>query len=228
MKWHMQYLHHVHILMWTNINTFVYICLHKTPTHVWTQDKYHKYHKYHKYPHMCGYIFVYIQIFFVIFVLSTYWCRQIWTHLCIFAYIRHPHICGHKTNITNITNIHTYPHMCGYIFVYIQIFFVTFVLCRQISTHVCIFVICVWCIHTCVYICDTGWRRLIGSPKLQIILHKRATKCRSLLRKMTYKDKGSYESSPPCICLMYSHMCGYLWQTYLWMEWLRLVGSFKL
>jgi len=45
----------------------------------------------------------------------------------------------------------------------------------------------------------TEWRRLIGSPKLQIIIHKRAIKCRSLLRKMTYKDKGSYESSPPCI-----------------------------
>jgi len=34
---------------------------------------------------------------------------------------------------------------------------------------------------------------------LQIIFHKRATKYRALLRKMTYKDKGSYESSPPCI-----------------------------
>jgi len=45
---------------------------------------------------------------------------------------------------------------------------------------------------------STGWRRLIGSPKLQIIFHKRATKYRSLLQKMTYKDKGSYESSPPC------------------------------
>ena len=44
----------------------------------------------------------------------------------------------------------------------------------------------------------TGRRRLIGSPKLQIIFHKRATKYRSLLRKMTYKDKGSCESSPPC------------------------------
>ena len=44
----------------------------------------------------------------------------------------------------------------------------------------------------------TGWRRLIGSPKLQFIFHKRATKYRSRLRKMTYKDKGSYESSPPC------------------------------
>jgi len=47
----------------------------------------------------------------------------------------------------------------------------------------------------------TGWRRLIGSLKLQIIFHKRATKYRSLLHKMTYKDKGSYESSPPCTFL---------------------------
>jgi len=46
-------------------------------------------------------------------------------------------------------------------------------------------------------VCHTGWRRLIGSPKLQIIFHKRATKYRSLLLKMTYKDKGSYASSPP-------------------------------
>jgi len=47
----------------------------------------------------------------------------------------------------------------------------------------------------------TGWRRLIGSPKLQIIFHNRATRHRSLLRKMTYEDKGSYESSPPCTCV---------------------------
>ena len=53
----------------------------------------------------------------------------------------------------------------------------------------------------------TGWRRLIGSPKLQIIFHKRAIKYRSLLRKMTYKDKGSYESSPPCTTLPHTSMC---------------------
>jgi len=51
--------------------------------------------------------------------------------------------------------------------------------------------------HTC--LCEgAGWRRLIGFPQLQIIFHERATKYRSLLRKMTYKDNGSYESSPPC------------------------------
>ena len=52
----------------------------------------------------------------------------------------------------------------------------------------------------------TGWRRLTGSPKLQIIFHKRATKYRSLSRKMTYKDKGSYESSPPCTAPWYLGM----------------------
>ena len=47
--------------------------------------------------------------------------------------------------------------------------------------------------------CDwTGWRRLVGSPKLQIIFHKRPTKYSSLLQKMTYKDKGCHESLPPC------------------------------
>ena len=34
---------------------------------------------------------------------------------------------------------------------------------------------------------------------MHIIFHKRATKYRSLLRKMTYKEKGSYKSLPPCI-----------------------------
>jgi len=52
--------------------------------------------------------------------------------------------------------------------------------------------------RTYAYMYITGWQRLIGSPKLQIIFHKRATKYRSLLQKMTYKDKGSYETSPPC------------------------------
>jgi len=47
-------------------------------------------------------------------------------------------------------------------------------------------------------VASVEWRRLIGSFKLQIISHKRATKYRSLLREMTDKDKRSYESSPPC------------------------------
>ena len=46
---------------------------------------------------------------------------------------------------------------------------------------------------------STGCRRLIGLFKLQTVFRKRATKHRSLLRKMTYKDKAFYGSSPPCI-----------------------------
>ena len=46
---------------------------------------------------------------------------------------------------------------------------------------------------------DTGWRRLIGCLKLQVIFCKRATNYRALLRKVAYEDKPSYASSPPCI-----------------------------
>ena len=44
----------------------------------------------------------------------------------------------------------------------------------------------------------TGWRRLIGCLKLQVIFRKRATNYRALLRKMTYEDKASYDFTPPC------------------------------
>ena len=68
---------------------------------------------------------------------------------------------------------------------------------------------------------------MIGSPKLQIIFHKRATTYRALLRKMTYKDKGSYESSPPCMTHMFvwhiwniCHMCESCHIICLYMTWL--------
>ena len=38
---------------------------------------------------------------------------------------------------------------------------------------------------------DTGWRRLIGCLKLQVIFRKRVTNYRALLRKVTYEDKAS-------------------------------------
>jgi len=44
----------------------------------------------------------------------------------------------------------------------------------------------------------TGWRRHIGCLKLQVVFCKRATNYRALLQKMTYKDKASYDSTPPC------------------------------
>jgi len=43
----------------------------------------------------------------------------------------------------------------------------------------------------------TGWHRVIGCLKLQVIFCKRATNYRALLQKMTCKDKASYGSSQP-------------------------------
>ena len=45
---------------------------------------------------------------------------------------------------------------------------------------------------------STGWQRLTVCLKLQVIFHKRATNYKALLRKMTYKDKAYYDSTPPC------------------------------
>ena len=88
-------------------------------------------------------------------------------------------------------------------------------MCEYACPHICVYTeviysymwILKWCIHmrkdwSDLFVCvstdvrqtATGWRRT-----LQIIFDKRATKYRLLLWKMTYKDKGSYESSTPCI-----------------------------
>ena len=52
----------------------------------------------------------------------------------------------------------------------------------------------------------TGWRRLIGCLKLQVIFRKRATNYRALLRKMTCKDKASYDSIPSCTLYSSLHL----------------------
>jgi len=82
-----------------------------------------------------------------------------------------------------------------------------------VCTHSGRYFVCV-----CTHIVDTGRQRLIGSPKSQVIFHKRATKYRSLWRKMTYEDKGSYEFSPPCTVFVCVH-------TVVDTGWRRLVGS---
>jgi len=44
----------------------------------------------------------------------------------------------------------------------------------------------------------TEWRKVIGCLKSQVIFRTRASNYRALLRKMTYQDKASYDSMPPC------------------------------
>jgi len=43
---------------------------------------------------------------------------------------------------------------------------------------------------------DTRWRRLIGCLKLQVIIRQRDTNYKALLRKMTYRNKAPYASTP--------------------------------
>jgi len=58
-----------------------------------------------------------------------------------------------------------------------------------------------------IYNICTGYRRLIGSPKLQIIFHKRATKYRSLLRKWPIKIRNPVSlRHPVCITPTNWHM----------------------
>ena len=51
----------------------------------------------------------------------------------------------------------------------------------------------------------TGQQRCTGCLNLQISFRKRATNCRALLRKMTSKDKASYDSTPPGTPMGFCH-----------------------
>jgi len=57
----------------------------------------------------------------------------------------------------------------------------------------CIYLLLSWT-SKCGRMSITRWRRPVGCLQLQVIWHKRATNYRALLRKMTYKDKASYDS----------------------------------
>ena len=50
----------------------------------------------------------------------------------------------------------------------------------------------------CMYLLHAGCRRCTGCATVQVSFRQRATNYRALLRKMTYKDKASRASSPPC------------------------------
>jgi len=47
-------------------------------------------------------------------------------------------------------------------------------------------------------VAKTGWQRLTGCLKLQVVFRKRATKYRALLRKMIHEHKAPYASTLPC------------------------------
>jgi len=132
---------------------------------------------------------------------------------CISIHILSKHTLCIDTNILCENDVNVLTHFVGVritmssIHIYILCVYAVSVLTHAVGVRTTIYIHMQYtCTYTYTYIyiykrwwcCVTGWQRLIGSPKLQIIFHKRATKYRSLLRKMSYKDKGPYESSPPC------------------------------
>ena len=62
---------------------------------------------------------------------------------------------------------------------------------------------------------NTEWRRCIGCLKLQIAIRKTATNYRVLFREMTYENKATFASLPPCMkrTYMYEHVIcvSYMW-----------------
>jgi len=81
--------------------------------------------------------------------------------------------------------------------------------------------------------CSLKWSHMsYDGITCHVTLRKRASKFRALLRKMTYKDKGSNESSPPCtgIHKVESHVMsqGISCDITRDMGWLLLVGPLNL
>ena len=107
----------------------------------------------------------------------------------------HMHTCTHahthaRTHPHTHTRIHAHTHTCTH------------------HTHAYIHTVIRLLSHTCVCLSHTykhspclatGWRRPIACLISWITFRKLATNYRALLREMTYKDKASYGSSPPCI-----------------------------
>ena len=139
-------------------------------------------------------------------VVSTWW--DVNMKMCMLTYMLT--ICWQVSTWWRVSMNMSYRHtlmrwirqyaLSSWTYITVTLSLTPYILCINLSSHP----ICSWSsvVDTLLQACWhslTVWPRLIGSPKLQIIFHKRATKYRSLLRKMTYKDKGSYESWQPCI-----------------------------
>jgi len=98
-----------------------------------------------------------------------------------------------STEYSSISRISTFC-MCVRVYVFV---------CTCVRVCVCVYIyisytcICCQCAIPCAAL-STGWRRLGGCLNLQVIFCKRATNYRALLWKMTYEDKASYDSTPPC------------------------------
>ena len=98
--------------------------------------------------------------------------------------------------------------MCKYTW-YNECIYMNLYVCMYVRVDFCPWIRACMCTYTwyCIREYDTGWRRHIGCLKLLVMFRKRATNYRALLRKLTYKDKASYDPTPPCMILCVYCVC---------------------
>jgi len=129
------------------------------------------------------------------------------------AAIDHPTLLGLVNFQCTKSRVCVCVRLCACAHVYVCVF-----VCLSISYRKRVYICCLdkcACVYIEIRICkkvyifhhDTGWRRPVRCLKLHVTLHKRATDYRALLRKTTYKDKASYESSPLCTLKPTSFPC---------------------
>ena len=105
-------------------------------------------------------------------------CARLHSVIYVFVSVRmYAYVCVH-VSVRVCTCVCTYVCVCVRVRV-----------CACSYVRVCIFMSACACVNT-------GWWRPIGCLKSQVIYRTRATTYRALLRKMTYKDKACYDSTP--------------------------------
>ena len=196
---------YIHIYRYIHVNKSVYIYIYiYTYIYIFT------------YIYICINIYVYVHIYVNIYVYI-----YIYVYINIYTQINYAYTCI-SIHIYDYTHTHTHTHKpihhCTlFLSLYLHSSLTlgttnfqhkhTFIhtntpchTCKCVKSHT-------WSSHVPHWVnvqsshllmASTERRRPIGFLKLQVIFRKRAMNYRALLRKITYRDKASYGSSPPC------------------------------
>jgi len=132
---------------------------------------------------------------------------------CVYSVLPLVHTVLHIGCVTNESwqHLHESIHVCQF-----HVFHTVSVTDRMshewISCVLCIGLHSLYSYETCVHyiyriplrpVSTTGWRRLTGCLNLHVNFRKRATNYMVLLRKITYKDKASYDSTLRCAFIVF-------------------------
>jgi len=163
-------------------------CTNRCVCHTW----HHSYLCGMAHSYTCGMVHSYMcdMVHSYMFDMDPYMCDMAHSYMCDMAHSYMSHItCVCLTHHTHIPLFWTRPKFMNWCVCAVCVCVSRVGVCACVKCHI-------------VNTYDTGWQRPTGCLNLQVIFGKRATNYRALLRKMTYKDKASYASSPPCIIYM--------------------------